>query len=415
MERLRIGITCYPTFGGSGVIATELGIALAELGHEVHFISSRIPVRLQLNSMADVSFHEVNTYTYALFQDRPYTLTLAAKMAEVAETYNLDLLHVHYAIPHAISAHLAQEMLEGRIKVVTTLHGTDITLVGQDPSLHKITRFAINRSDVVTAVSQWLKAETEKEFSPRREVVVVRNFVDTKLFTPQAASPWPGRHLCPGNLPTLIHVSNFRPVKRAADAVDIFSRVVQKQDCRLLMVGDGPDLGTALQRAKELGVIDKVSFLGNREDVANLLAASDIVLVPSASESFGLSALEAMACGCAVISSNIGGLPEVFDDGVHGYRCELGDTETMAARVIELLGDPARLDAMKLAAREHAVKNFDLSVVIPEYIRVYGQALGQDLLAQGMHLPLAGGETRPALGAATAELCVPQPVRSPGE
>ncbi|MCC7478907.1 N-acetyl-alpha-D-glucosaminyl L-malate synthase BshA [bacterium] len=415
MERLKIGITCYPTFGGSGVIATELGLALADLGHEVHFISSRIPVRLQTNSMADVSFHEVNTFTYALFQDRPYTLTLAAKMAEVAETYGLDLLHVHYAIPHAISAHLAQEMLEGRVRVVTTLHGTDITLVGQDPSLHKITRFAINRSDVVTAVSQWLKDETDKEFRPQRQVEVVRNFVDSRLFTPQAASPWPGRHLCAGNVPTLIHVSNFRPVKRAQDAVDIFAKVLTQHDCRLLMVGDGPDLGTALQRARQLGIADKVSFLGNREDVANLLASSDIVLVPSSSESFGLSALEAMACGCAVVSSNIGGLPEVFEDGVQGFQCELGDTEAMAARVSELLADPQRLAAMQQAARQLAVEKFDISAVIPEYIRVYGMALGRDLLAEGMHLPPPeNGNGRAGQGEAL-QLCAGQPLRSPGE
>lgn len=372
---MKIGITCYATFGGSGVIATELGLALAQRGHEVHFVTSRVPVRLQRWSLSDVSFHEVNTYNYALFEHRPYDLALAAKMAEVAETYGLDLLHVHYAIPHAISAHLAQEMLGGGIRVMTTLHGTDITLVGNDPSLFKITQFAINQSDALTAVSEWLKAETEREFSPRRPIRVVRNFVDTREFTPKSDKGWAGRRHCPDGLPALIHVSNFRPVKRAPDAVEVFARVLKQHDCRLLMVGDGPDLPRAIQAAKSLGVMDKVDFLGNREDVANLLAVSDVALIPSESESFGLAALEAMACGCAVVASRIGGLPEVVRDGLDGYLCELGDLDAMASRVSALLSDKAALATMQKQGREQAVSHFDIEQVAGEYEAAYAELL----------------------------------------
>jgi N-acetyl-alpha-D-glucosaminyl L-malate synthase BshA len=392
-DKLKIGVTCYPTFGGSGVIATELGLALADRGHEVHFITSRLPVRLQSHPLADVSFHEVNTYTYALFQHSPYDLALASKMAEVVETHELDLLHVHYAIPHAVSAHLAKLMLSGagvpagdmagrdarptRLKVVTTLHGTDITLVGNDPSLYKITKFAIDSSDAVTAVSEWLRRETEREFSPTAPVQVIRNFVDTREFTPRSHEALPASRHCSGEFPQLIHVSNYRPVKRGPDAIEIFYRVLQQHDARLLMVGDGPDLSTAVQRARALGIFDRVSFLGNREDVACLLAASDIALVPSENESFGLAALEAMACGCAVVTSDIGGLPEVVREGVDGYMCPVGDVEMMARRVNELLAHPERLTECKRNARERAVEEFDISKVLPEYVAVYEQVLGR--------------------------------------
>jgi L-malate glycosyltransferase len=376
-DRLKIGITCYPTFGGSGVIATELGLALANAGHEVHFISSRLPVRLQSHPLADVSFHEVNTYTYALFQHSPYSLALASKMAEVAETHELDLLHVHYAIPHAISAHLAREMLGGGIRIVTTLHGTDITLVGNDPSLYKITKFAIDRSDAVTAVSDWLRSETIKDFEPTLDVDVIRNFVDTGLFSPRSHEVLAGIRECRGEFPQLIHVSNYRPVKRGPDAIEIFNYVLQHHDARLLMVGDGPDLSTAVQRARKLGIFDRISFLGNREDVACLLAASDIALVPSESESFGLAALEAMSCGCAVIATDIGGLPELVRDGVDGYLCPVGDVEQMGHRVVELLGNPAQLETMKRAGRERAVAHYDISAVLPEYEALYRRVLGR--------------------------------------
>jgi N-acetyl-alpha-D-glucosaminyl L-malate synthase BshA len=374
-RRLKVGITCYPTFGGSGVVATELGLALAEAGHDVHFISSRLPARLRRHITADVSFHEVNTYSYALFQHEPYSLALAAKMAEVAETFGLDLLHVHYAIPHAISAHLAREMLEGRVRIVTTLHGTDITLVGADPSLHRITRFAINQSDAVTAVSHWLAEETRREFSPSPPVQVVPNFIDTREFHTSLGEGWAGRHYaCPGH-PHLIHVSNFRPVKRAFDAVRILAKVLKHTDAHLLMVGDGPDLPEAVRLVRELEVSERVTFMGNREDVAYLLAASDVMLMPSGSESFGLSALEAMACGCAVVASNIGGLPELIRHGIDGWLCDVGDVDMMAQRVLELLSNSEQHKDMCHAARERAVKDFDTSAVLPRYLEIYSELL----------------------------------------
>jgi N-acetyl-alpha-D-glucosaminyl L-malate synthase BshA len=382
-DKLKIGVTCYPTFGGSGVIATELGLAMADRGHEVHFITSRLPVRLQSHPLADVSFHEVNTYTYALFQHSPYDLALASKMAEVVETHELDLLHVHYAIPHAVSAHLAKEMLGGGVKIVTTLHGTDITLVGNDPSLFKITKFAIDSSDAVTSVSEWLRGETEREFSPEVPVQVVRNFVDTNEFTPRSHEALRGKRDCRGDYPQLIHVSNYRPVKRGPDAIEIFHRVLQHHDARLLMVGDGPDLSTAVHKARALGIFDRVSFLGNREDVACLLAASDVALVPSENESFGLAALEAMACGCAVVTSNVGGLPEVVRDGVDGFMCNVGDVDEMGRRVVGLLDDAAKLDEIKANARKRAVDEFDLSKVVPEYIAIYEQVLGRKVQPVG--------------------------------
>jgi N-acetyl-alpha-D-glucosaminyl L-malate synthase BshA len=372
---LRVGITCYPTFGGSGVVATELGLALAEKGHEVHFISSRLPARLRRHTLADVSFHEVNTYSYALFQHAPYTLSLAAKMAEVTETFGLDLMHVHYAIPHAISARLAQEMLGGRLRVITTLHGTDITLVGSDPSLEKITRFAIEQADAVTAVSQWLAAETDRQFEPAVPVRVIPNFIDTSEFRPDLGRDWAGKHYaCPGH-PHLIHVSNFRPVKRASDAVRVLAEVLKIHDAHLLMVGDGPDLPQAVQAARSLRVAERVTFMGNREDVAYLLATSDVMLLPSESESFGMSALEAMSCGCAVVASEIGGLPELIRDGVDGYLCGVGDVERMASCVLSLIGNSASLAGMQAAARERAETCFSTAAVLPKYTDLYYEVL----------------------------------------
>jgi len=370
-EKLRIGITCYPTFGGSGVVATELGIQLAELGHEVHFISSRLPARLRSHTLADVSFHEVNTYNYALFQHAPYTLALAAKMADVAEHFQLDLLHVHYAIPHAISAHLACEMLGGRVKIVTTLHGTDITLVGNDPSLHRITRFAINQADAVTTVSQWLADQTAAQFQPEVPVSVVPNFVDPEEFHPQLGEDWAGKHYaCPGH-PHIIHVSNFRPVKRAPDAVLVLAEVLKHHDAHLLMVGDGPDLPQAMQLARELGLNGRVTFMGNREDVAYLLSVCDVALLPSASESFGLSALEAMACGCAVVTSEIGGLPELVRDGQDGYLCPVGGIDRMAGHVVELITNEDKLAGMKASARQRAESEFSPAAMVPRYLEIY--------------------------------------------
>ena len=372
---MKIGITCYPTFGGSGVVATELGIALAQAGHEIHFITNRLPVRLQKSLDADISFHGVNVLNYALFPHEPYTLALASKMAQVVESYDLDLLHVHYAIPHAVSAHLAKEMLEGRFKVVTTLHGTDITLVGNDPSLHPITRFAINNNDAVTAVSQWLKQETIREFNPTIDIDVISNSVDIEQFSPDIGKEWAGRHYCQDGLPNLIHVSNFRPVKKAPDAVRIFAKVIEKRPARLLMVGDGPDLPTAMQLAKDLGINDKVSFLGNREDVNFLMASSCIMLMPSQSESFGLAALEAMACECPVVASRTGGLPDLVRHGIDGYICEQDDLDGMAERVISMLDDHAGLTQMKQAARSRAVDYYRVEIIMEQYLALYDRVL----------------------------------------
>jgi N-acetyl-alpha-D-glucosaminyl L-malate synthase BshA len=284
---------------------------------------------------------------------------------------------VHYAIPHAISAHLAQEMLGGALRVITTLHGTDITLVGSDPSLHSITRYAIEQADAVTAVSAWLKRQTEELFAPSIAVQVVPNFVDCAEFRPDLRMPLSTRHYCPAELPTLIHVSNFRPVKRAKEAVEIFARVIARRPARLLMVGDGPDLPGVVQRARELGLLEHISFMGNREDVAYLLAASDILLLPSESESFGLSALEAMACGCAVVCSEIGGLPEVIRQGIDGYLCRLGDVESMSEHVFGMLESPAALAQMKAAARQRAVEAFSVEKILPKYLAVYEAVLNR--------------------------------------
>ena len=381
---LKIGITCYPTFGGSGVVATELGLVLADLGHEVHFISSRMPARLRGSTLADVSFHEVNTYSYALFQHAPYTLSLAAKLADVAETFDLDLLHVHYAIPHAISAHLAQEMLKGRVRVVTTLHGTDITLVGNDPSLHRITKYAIEQADAVTAVSGWLAEETRREFAPAVPLTVVPNFIDTRIFTPELRYDHAGRQHCCTGSPNIIHVSNFRPVKRAPDVVEVFARVLEETPARLLMVGDGPDLPVAVARARELGVHEDVRFLGNREDIGYLLAGSQVMVLPSSSESFGLSALEAMACGCAVVASNIGGIPELVRHGIDGFLCNLGDVDSMAHSVIQLLKHPDDLRFMMGNARRRAVEDFSPERIVPKYMEVYEAVMQGNKEVQGV-------------------------------
>ena len=375
---MKIGITCYPTFGGSGVVATELGIALAEAGHEIHFITNRLPVRLQKSLAADISFHGVNVLNYALFPHEPYTLALASKMAQVVENYELDLLHVHYAIPHAVSAFLAKEMLGGSFKVVTTLHGTDITLVGNDASLHPITRFAINNNDAVTAVSEWLRQETIREFSPTIDIDVISNSVDIEQFSPDIGKEWAGRHYCQEGVPNLIHVSNFRPVKRAPDVIEVFAKVIEQIPAHLLMVGDGPDLPTAMKSARELGVYDKISFLGNREDVSFLMASSSIMIMPSESESFGLAALEAMACECAVVASRTGGLPDLVRDGIDGYICEQGNTAEMAARVVELLKDSSKLNQMKLAGRARAVDSYRVEIIMEQYLSLYDRVLGKE-------------------------------------
>ncbi|HET7433570.1 MAG TPA: N-acetyl-alpha-D-glucosaminyl L-malate synthase BshA [Thermoanaerobaculia bacterium] len=373
---MRIGITCYPTFGGSGVVATELGLALAKGGDEVHFISYALPSRLNLMHER-VHFHEVTVTAYPLFDPYPpYTLALATKMAEVASYEQLDILHVHYAIPHAISAHLAKQILgSSRPKVITTLHGTDITLVGRDESYLPITKFGIEVSDGVTAVSQWLKEETAANFSTKKEIDVIPNFVDPDRFHRQR-SAFCHMFGAPGDK-LICHVSNFRPVKRVMDVVQVFAQVAAKVPSRLIMVGDGPDRSRAEAFCREHGLRDRVFFLGNVPNLEEILGSCDLFLLPSESESFGMAALEAMTSEVPVIATRTGGLPEVVEDGVTGYLLPVGDVNGMAARAIEILSDDALAAKMGKQARELAVEKFDERKIVPRYRELYDRVLSE--------------------------------------
>jgi L-malate glycosyltransferase len=369
---VRIGITCYPTYGGSGAVATELGLELAGRGHEVHFISYDQPFRLG-GFRERVYFHEVEMEDYPLFEHPPYSLALAVAIHEVAQKYDLDLIHVHYAIPHAASAWIAREMLDGRSgpKIVTTLHGTDITLVGQHPSFQSITRFSILRSDGLTAVSRYLRDETQRSFGiEASSIEVIPNFIDTTRYRPDL-EPCHRATLAPEGEKIVMHVSNFRPVKRVEDVVRIFARTAARVPARLVMVGDGPDRPRAQARADELGVGDRVIFLGKHTAVEELLACADLFLLPSDSESFGLAALEAMACGTPVVASRVGGLPEVVEEGEGGHLFEIGDVEGMADAAVELLSDEARWKAQAAAARRVAEERFSADLIVPVYERFY--------------------------------------------
>ncbi|MES2123759.1 MAG: N-acetyl-alpha-D-glucosaminyl L-malate synthase BshA [Gemmatimonadota bacterium] len=373
---MKIGITCYPTYGGSGAMATELGLDLARRGHEVHFITFDSPFRLR-GYAERTYFHEVDTAMshYPLFEHYPYTLALASRQYEVALQEKLDVLHVHYAIPHATTAFLAREMLkpEHPLKVVTTLHGTDITLVGQEASFYAITKFSIEQSDGVTAVSAFLRDETYRAFGcVSCDLAVVPNFVNLAEYHPGARSP--GAMLAPDGHKVLSHISNFREVKRVKDVVRIFARVRRAVPATLVMVGDGPERLDAEREARELGVHDDVRFLGRLDTVAPILAATDLFLLPSQTESFGLAALEAMACGAPVLASRIGGLPEVIDDGVNGILEPPGSVEAMARRAIEVLRDSDRHRAMSEAAVRRAAL-FSADVIVPRYEAFYRQVL----------------------------------------
>ena len=375
---MKVGITCYPTYGGSGAVATELGIALAARGHEVHFITYEHPFRLP-HFLPRVHFHEVDIGRYPLFEYPPYDLALAVRMHDVVLSQGLDLLHVHYAIPHATSAWIAKEMLkeQGRkLPVVTTLHGTDITIVGQDHSYHAITRFSIERSDRITSVSEWLKAETIRTFGcGNSRVDVIPNFVDPKEF--DRASHANGlRQELGGGKKILMHISNMRAVKRLPDVVRIFAKVREAVPSVLVLVGDGPDRRAAEELAGELGVLSDVRCLGKIDDVAPLLAAADLYLLPSENESFGLSALEALASGVPVVASNIGGLPEVVQHGVTGALLPIGDVEGMAAAAIALL-EPARWRAASTAAAADARTRFATNDVVGRYEQLYREVLEQ--------------------------------------
>lgn len=376
---MKIGITCYPVYGGSGVVATELGKALAARGHDIHFIAYSLPFRLG-HIQDNITFHEVNVNAYPLFEYPPYTLNLTSKLVDVALHEELDILHMHYAIPHATSAVLARQILAGHdrhVPIVTTLHGTDITLIGQDASFAPVVNYSINQSDGVTAVSEYLKNETCTCCEITADIEVIPNFIDTTRFQPLEKDHFK-QALCPNGEKLLTHVSNFRPVKRATEVVEIFHRVHQAgYPTKLLLVGDGPDRAAAEQRARELGVVDDVRFLGKQEPVEEILAISDMFLIPSGSETFGLAALEAMACGVPVIASDIGGLPELVVDGVTGFLRPLGDIDAYAACAMQLLDSPELQASMSKAGRRRAVEEFDLAHIIPQYEAYYERILQQ--------------------------------------
>ncbi|MGH9709979.1 MAG: N-acetyl-alpha-D-glucosaminyl L-malate synthase BshA [Candidatus Acidiferrales bacterium] len=371
---MNIGITCYPTYGGSGVVATELGMELAARGHEIHFISYAMPTRLN-PAHERIHFHEVETTAYPLFDHPPYTLALAVKMAEVAESAPLDLLHVHYAIPHSVSALLAREMsAPRRLPFITTLHGTDITLVGSDRSYLPITRFSIEKSDGVTAISEYLRERTVQEFDIRRPIEVIRNFVNCDLYCrpvdQSRRAEW-----APNGEPILMHLSNFRPVKRITDVIEIFALVREKMPAKLVMIGDGPDHGAAehLVRQKKLG--RDVFFLGKQSHIQDFLGLADIFLLPSDLESFGLAALEAMACEVPVVATNVGGLPEVVTHGVDGFLVAPRDVAGAAKYAIEILSRADRGREMGKQARINARKKFCSNDVIPLYEAYYQHVL----------------------------------------
>lgn len=373
---MKIGITCYPTIGGSGVVATELGLALAERGDDVHFISYALPSRLAL-PRARVSFHEVVAPTYPLFVSPPYTLALATKMAEVAAHARLDLLHVHYALPHAISAILAREMIRSngfRLRVLTTLHGTDITIVGQDRSYLPITRYGIETSDSVTAVSHYLRDVTARELGVQRRVEVIPNFVDPREYRPDGASSYARTLARPGEA-LLLHVSNFRPVKRIADVMAVFERVQRELPARLLLIGDGPERSMAERVAREGGFADRTIFLGNVAAVETVMPVARLFLLPSDAESFGLAALEAMACGVPVIGTNAGGLPEVVADGRSGYLLPVGDVDGMAAAALRLLRDDGLWRRFSAEGRRRAVEEFPREAIVARYRGLYEATL----------------------------------------
>jgi N-acetyl-alpha-D-glucosaminyl L-malate synthase BshA len=375
---MKIGITCYPTYGGSGVVATELGIELAARGHEVHFITSSPPFRLT-GREANIFFHEVAVYQYPLFEHPPYDLALATRMAEVAELYSLDLLHVHYAIPHSVSALLARQMLAARGKhlpFITTLHGTDITLVGLDRSYLPITRFGIMQSDGVTAISSYLRDRTREAFDIQSEIEVIRNFVNCDVYVrnPDLVAAMRPRFAAP-NEKLIVHLSNFRPVKRVTDVVEVFARIAKAMPARLMLIGDGPDRSAAEYLAHRRGVFNQVLFLGKQDNVNELLPLADLMLMPSEMESFGLAALEAMACGVPTIATNVGGVSELIDDGVTGRLFPVGDIEGMSSAAIALLRDRTDLNTMANAARRSAQDRFCATRIIPLYEEYYHRVI----------------------------------------
>ena len=372
---MKVGITCYPTYGGSGIVATELGLELAARGHEIHFISYANPIRLD-QDLPRIHYHEVEVSTYPLFQYPPYCLALASRMAEVAETYGLDLLHVHYAIPHSIAAMLAQQMMAPvrRLPFITTLHGTDITLVGVDPSYFPITKFSIEKSDGITSISDYLRHETVEVFGVRNEIRVIKNFVNCDIYHPDEAKAGAANYAPPGEK-LLIHLSNFRPVKRVQDCVRILAEVRKSVPAHLLMAGDGPERSPAEHLARELKVDRHISFLGKQSHVERLIPLAHVLLMPSQLESFGLVALEAMACGVVPVATRVGGVPELITDGETGFLEQPGDIAAQAARVVQLLTDDSLHYRMAKAGRWDASERFCCDKIIPKYEKYYEDVL----------------------------------------
>ncbi|HXG00830.1 MAG TPA: N-acetyl-alpha-D-glucosaminyl L-malate synthase BshA [Bacteroidota bacterium] len=370
---MRIGIVCYPTYGGSGVIATELGKALAKKGHQIHFVSYAMPMRLE-SYMGNIFFHEVEMASYPLFEFPLYTPALASKLVEVARFEKLDLIHAHYAIPHAISAYLAREIVGNSLKVITTLHGTDITLVGLEPSFLPVVKFSIERSDGVTAVSRFLREKTLTNFGIEKDIAVIPNFVDTEKYR-RIPSEEIRERFAPKGEKIIVHVSNFRVVKRVPDVIRIFNEVRKKVPATLLLVGDGPDRSNCEILVRELGIQNHVKFLGKQQELVPILSSADLFLMPSQSESFGLSALEAMACEVPVVSSSVGGLPELQVHGETGYIAEIGDIDRMARYAAELLTNEAKHRLFAEAARQRAVEHFDVHKIVAKYEAYYDQCL----------------------------------------
>ncbi|MDZ4746614.1 MAG: N-acetyl-alpha-D-glucosaminyl L-malate synthase BshA [bacterium] len=374
---MRIGMVCYPTYGGSGVLATELGQSLARRGHSVHFITYAQPMRLD-RFQDNIFYHEVETPGYPVFEFNLYTLALAGRIIDVVRYENLDVLHVHYAIPHAISGYLAREILTPirPLKLITTLHGTDITLVGLEPSFHPLVKFSLERSDIVTAVSSDLREKTRQNFGTELPIRVIPNFVDTTIYKPDTCQPL-SRQLRKDGEFILMHVSNFRPVKRVSDCVRILAEVREKVPAKLVLVGDGPDRAEAERLARELGIAEYVVFLGKQSALSEILSIADIFLLPSQQEAFGLSALEAMSCGVPVVATNIGGIPEVVSHGETGYISELGDVSRMARYCIDLLTNPKKLAIFRERARTRAVEKFDIDLIVPMYESLYKEVVAE--------------------------------------
>ncbi|MDP4083857.1 MAG: N-acetyl-alpha-D-glucosaminyl L-malate synthase BshA [Bacillota bacterium] len=376
MRKLKIGITCYPTVGGSGVVATELGKMLAEKGHEIHFISSSLPFRLK-RMYHNIYYHQVEVNQYSVFQYPPYDIALASKMAEVVNREKLDILHVHYAIPHAVCAILAKQMCDHNLKVVTTLHGTDITVLGYDPSLTDAIKFGIEKSDVVTAVSDALIEQTIELINPDKPIETVYNFVDERVYQKSDASHLKEEFEIKEEEKVIIHVSNFRAVKRVQDVVKTFAKIREAIPAKLLLVGDGPEMSTICKLVKKLGIGEFVFFLGKQENLEELYSISDLKLLLSEKESFGLVALEAMACGVPCIGTNVGGIPEVITDGVSGYICEVGKIDEIAEKAITLLTNTDLHQAFSRKALETVKTKFSAEKIVEQYEELYFNLVGQ--------------------------------------